>query len=307
MPLPSDKTDRKHRPIARGCLDYFPHAIAEVAHLSFVANEQHNPGEPMHWAREKSADHADCIVRHLIDRGDTDTDGMRHSAKAAWRALAMLQLELEDAGEANETRYPEAPVELVAEPESVYNQDVEPSTGRSVTWLKQELMALGCPFDTAAYIAVGSTFARPPVTPLHSRVFYIAGPMRGYKRFNFPAFDTVVDDLYARGFDAISPADIDRAVGVDEFKDDHDSYGDPETVRQFVLRDVFALFWLHKNDPEHNSVIMLDGWEQSTGATAEFFLARWLGLPILTPDLKPLTSFNLSKLGTAMSSFLCTD
>jgi hypothetical protein len=49
----------------------------------------------MHWAREKSTDHADCIVRHLIERGQVDTDGVRHSAKAAWRALAMLQTEIE--------------------------------------------------------------------------------------------------------------------------------------------------------------------------------------------------------------------
>jgi hypothetical protein len=52
----------------------------------------------MHHARGKSTDHADCILRHLIDRGTVDTDGIRHSAKVAWRALALLQLELEEAG-----------------------------------------------------------------------------------------------------------------------------------------------------------------------------------------------------------------
>jgi hypothetical protein len=49
----------------------------------------------MHWARGKSTDHADCIARHLIERGKVDTDGVRHSAKTAWRALALLQLEIE--------------------------------------------------------------------------------------------------------------------------------------------------------------------------------------------------------------------
>lgn len=93
--LATDKDERKAQPIARGVLDYFPLAIAEVAHVSFVANEQHNPGEPMHWARGKSTDHADCIVRHLIERGTLDTDGLRHAAKVAWRALALLQEELE--------------------------------------------------------------------------------------------------------------------------------------------------------------------------------------------------------------------
>lgn len=96
MPLPKDPAKRKEFPIARGVLDYFPDAIAEVAHVSKVGNDQHNPGQPMHWAKEKSTDHADCIVRHLIDRGKLDSDGVRHSAKVAWRALALLQTELEE-------------------------------------------------------------------------------------------------------------------------------------------------------------------------------------------------------------------
>ncbi len=102
MSLPSDSKLRKNLPIARGVLDYFPDAIAAVAEVSRIGNEQHNSGEPLHWAREKSADHADCIVRHLIERGAVDTDGTRHSAKLAWRALALLQIEIEEAAEAAE-------------------------------------------------------------------------------------------------------------------------------------------------------------------------------------------------------------
>lgn len=93
--LPENPAERKEAPITTGVLDYFPLAIAEVARLSKAGNDQHNPGQPMHWAREKSTDHADCISRHLIQRGTLDTDGMRHTAKIAWRALAMLQEELE--------------------------------------------------------------------------------------------------------------------------------------------------------------------------------------------------------------------
>ena len=95
--LPTDKTKRKECPISSGVLDYFPLAIAEIARVSFAGNEQHNKGEPLHWAREKSTDHADCLMRHFMERGTKDTDGMRHLAKAAWRVLAMLQLELEKA------------------------------------------------------------------------------------------------------------------------------------------------------------------------------------------------------------------
>lgn len=96
--LPTDPAARKAIPVVTGCLDYFSAAIAEVAKLSKVGNDQHNPGQPLHWARGKSTDHADTIVRHLIERGTVDTDGIRHSAKVAWRALALLQEELEAEG-----------------------------------------------------------------------------------------------------------------------------------------------------------------------------------------------------------------
>ena len=88
---------RKQHPICSGVLDYFPDALMAVAHCSHVGNEQHNPGKPLHWDRSKSTDEADALLRHLKDRGTFDTDGVRHSAKVAWRALALLQKEIEDA------------------------------------------------------------------------------------------------------------------------------------------------------------------------------------------------------------------
>lgn len=94
--LPASPDARKRTPIARGVMDYFPAALAAVAEISLLGNEQHNPGEELHWARNKSQDHADCISRHLIERGSLDVDGGRHSAKLAWRALALLQTELEE-------------------------------------------------------------------------------------------------------------------------------------------------------------------------------------------------------------------
>ncbi len=96
--LPTDAKERKVIPMARGLLDYFPAALAAVSVLSLIANEQHNPGEELHWARTKSTDHADCIIRHLVDRGELDADGIAHSVKVAWRALALLQEELEASG-----------------------------------------------------------------------------------------------------------------------------------------------------------------------------------------------------------------
>lgn len=94
--LPVESAARKEIPIAEGVLDYFPAAIAYVARISKVGNDKHNPGQPMHHARSKSGDHANCIGRHLIERGTFDLeDNLRHSGKLAWRALALLQEELE--------------------------------------------------------------------------------------------------------------------------------------------------------------------------------------------------------------------
>jgi len=100
LSLPTDKQARKETPIASGVLDYFPDALAAVAQVSFIGNQQHNPGQPLHWAREKSTDESDALIRHFLERGTMDTDGTRHSAKVAWRALALLQKEIE--GDANE-------------------------------------------------------------------------------------------------------------------------------------------------------------------------------------------------------------
>ncbi len=87
--------ERKAIPVCTGCLDYFPQALAAVALVSKISGDKHHPGEPMHWERGKSTDHADALVRHLLARGTIDSDGMRHTAKVAWRALALLQEELE--------------------------------------------------------------------------------------------------------------------------------------------------------------------------------------------------------------------
>jgi hypothetical protein len=96
--LPTDPAERKKVPIGTGVLDYFPAALAEIAVVSFAGNEQHNSGQPLHWSRGKSTDQADTLIRHFLERGQFDIDGHRHSAKMAWRALALLQLELEEAG-----------------------------------------------------------------------------------------------------------------------------------------------------------------------------------------------------------------
>lgn len=96
----SDSQARKNKPVFSGVLMYFPDALLAVAEHSKKGNDKHNPGQPMHWAKDKSKDHADCIARHLIDIGpnwdalDPETQSL-HAQALAWRALALLQTVLE--------------------------------------------------------------------------------------------------------------------------------------------------------------------------------------------------------------------
>lgn len=93
--IPDGASERKQYPVGSGVLDYFPDALVAIARVSWQGNEQHNPGQPLHWAREKSTDEADALIRHFLQRGTFDGDGLRHTAKMAWRALALLQKEIE--------------------------------------------------------------------------------------------------------------------------------------------------------------------------------------------------------------------
>ena len=97
--LPKDAGMRKSIPVYRGFVQYFPDAIAAVAQLSQLANDQHNPGEPLHWAKEKSTDELDAMMRHLLDSQseERDDEGVLHMVKVAWRAMANLQ-RMADAG-----------------------------------------------------------------------------------------------------------------------------------------------------------------------------------------------------------------
>ena len=87
--------ERKGVPVSRALFAYFPDALALVARHSARSNEKHNPGQPIHWSREKSTDHEDCVARHslaiAIDPNSLD-DGQPHMICRAWRALAALQL-----------------------------------------------------------------------------------------------------------------------------------------------------------------------------------------------------------------------
>lgn len=97
--LSTDSKERKNTPIFSGVLMYFPLAIAYVAKVSKIGNDKHAPGQPLHWVKDLSKDHADCVSRHLIDIGPDwngeDEDDILHAGYLAWRSLALLQTVLE--------------------------------------------------------------------------------------------------------------------------------------------------------------------------------------------------------------------
>ena len=83
--LPENSAERKTYPVYSGFLNYFPHAIAAVSHLSYQGNQQHHPDKPLHWDKQKSADELDALMRHVLDE---DWE------QVAWRALANLERKL---------------------------------------------------------------------------------------------------------------------------------------------------------------------------------------------------------------------
>jgi hypothetical protein len=93
--------------------------------------------------------------------------------------------------------------------------------------------------------------------------------MSGYPLYNFPVFDECRDGLMSKGFGVISPADMDRAVGFDPAT----GGADKTFLDAAMKRDVEAIMQV-------DFMVMLPGWRDSTGATAEYHLAKWRHIPV---------------------------
>jgi hypothetical protein len=113
---------------------------------------------------------------------------------------------------------------------------------------------------------------------------YIAGPMRGRPDLNFPAFDRVAALGRSLGWTVISPADLDRAEGDVTYLPYNG--GSPEINRGFAKRDTDAILSLRAEDGD--AIALLDGWTESTGAPAEWTLARWVKLLVLDERFRPI-------------------
>lgn len=104
---------------------------------------------------------------------------------------------------------------------------------------------------------------------------YLSGPMRGYKKFNFPLFDAVTAKLEKVGMRVANPAAHDRQAYPDIERWEGFESGDTTKCPKFILPD--SLRWDFSQILQCNAIVLLPGWENSSGAKAERFVAECVG------------------------------
>lgn len=111
---------------------------------------------------------------------------------------------------------------------------------------------------------------------------YLAGPMRGYPAFNFPAFHEATRQLRAEGYTVFSPAERDNQHHGTDISAGNLTGDEAIAAQQhgFSLREALAddTAWICKHA---DAIAVLPGWEKSKGATAERALGIALGLEIM--------------------------
>lgn len=113
---------------------------------------------------------------------------------------------------------------------------------------------------------------------------YLAGPMRGIKEFNFPAFHAAAAKLREVGHFVFSPAEKDNERHGTDISKGNETGDEVYASKQhgFSLREALAadLAWICA---EADAVVLLPGWKNSKGATAERATAIALGLEVFEP------------------------
>lgn len=110
---------------------------------------------------------------------------------------------------------------------------------------------------------------------------YIAGPMRGIKDFNFPAFHAAEEQLVLMGYETFNPARRDETYhGAEYFRSETGNETDIKAPG-FTIREALAADskYICENA---DMVVLLPGWENSKGAIAEVALARAMNLEVKT-------------------------
>lgn len=107
--------------------------------------------------------------------------------------------------------------------------------------------------------------------------YYISGPMRGIPHWNFEAFHECAAWLRGVGKEAISPAEHD--VEVDPLCVDKPEYLTGEECagefEKLIGWDLIQIL-----DPGTTGVVLIPGWERSTGARHELYVCRVVGKPV---------------------------
>lgn len=117
---------------------------------------------------------------------------------------------------------------------------------------------------------------------------YVAGPMRGYPEFNFPAFHAAADLLRKQGHEVFSPAEKDESIhGTDFSKQFKTGSLEDATSSGFNLRRALGddTAWICA---EGEGIYLLKGWDKSKGAIAEKALSEALGLEIMYEEATPV-------------------
>lgn len=105
---------------------------------------------------------------------------------------------------------------------------------------------------------------------------YLAGPMRGYEDFNFPAFDRAQAHLESLGYIVINPAQVDRVMEGWGKKPPEDLRVTRDLRRRVIRRDINEIL---EFDPDNEDIIyFLRGWQNSAGVQVERALGEFLGL-----------------------------
>lgn len=108
---------------------------------------------------------------------------------------------------------------------------------------------------------------------------YLAGPMRGLPEFNFPAFHKKTMALRAMGHTVFSPAERDLE------KDKTFQDANPDGNLDLAIANGFSMRGAMGDDTawicnHADAIYLLEGWEFSAGACAEWALAKSLRLKI---------------------------
>ncbi len=112
-----------------------------------------------------------------------------------------------------------------------------------------------------------------------SKPYYLAGPMTGIPKFNFPAFVTAAVWLRQIGYEIISPAEQDSpTVQAAAFASQDGALLEGmiggESYGEILARDVRIVM------DKAGGIILLPSWQNSRGARIETFVAMVCGHPI---------------------------